>query len=162
MTEVSIKNDVPSPSSDLRIRAASAADVVEVYEIVEACQIRNLTQQHIKEELSRAHVWLHVGKLNTSPCAQAFLHAHYVVDQIEIIVLATHPSARRQGLASALLGRLIDSFRRSRFHGIYLEVRQSNVAAQELYSKFGFEVTGRRLRYYTDNDEDALLMSLPL
>jgi ribosomal-protein-alanine N-acetyltransferase len=42
----------------------------------------------------------------------------------------------------------------------FLEVRESNLAAQEMYRKFGYEETGRRRRYYKDNDEDAILMNL--
>ena len=42
----------------------------------------------------------------------------------------------------------------------FLEVRESNLAAQEMYRKFGYEKTGRRKRYYKDNDEDAILMTL--
>jgi ribosomal-protein-alanine N-acetyltransferase len=42
-----------------------------------------------------------------------------------------------------------------------LEVRESNVAAQELYRSFGFDVAGRRERYYTDDHEDALVMTTP-
>ena len=38
----------------------------------------------------------------------------------------------------------------------FLEVRESNLAAQEMYRKFGFEEAGRRKRYYKDNDEDAM------
>jgi ribosomal-protein-alanine N-acetyltransferase len=41
-----------------------------------------------------------------------------------------------------------------------LEVRESNLAAQAMYQKFGFEVTGRRSGYYRDNSEAALLMTL--
>ncbi|HSM38624.1 MAG TPA: hypothetical protein VK838_04760, partial [Candidatus Limnocylindrales bacterium] len=42
-----------------------------------------------------------------------------------------------------------------------LEVRVSNVAAQALYRRFGFEAGGRRPRYYTDDGEDALVMTTP-
>ena len=42
----------------------------------------------------------------------------------------------------------------------FLEVRASNVAAQAMYYKFGYEEVGRRPRYYKDNDEDAILMTL--
>lgn len=42
----------------------------------------------------------------------------------------------------------------------FLEVRESNIAAQEMYRKFGYEKIGRRRRYYRDNDEDAILMNL--
>jgi ribosomal-protein-alanine N-acetyltransferase len=43
---------------------------------------------------------------------------------------------------------------------VYLEVRRSNLAAQELYTKFGFETTGVRPRYYSNNHEDAIMMTL--
>ena len=42
-----------------------------------------------------------------------------------------------------------------------LEVRASNEAAQALYRAFGFDVAGRRARYYTDDGEDALVMTTP-
>jgi ribosomal-protein-alanine N-acetyltransferase len=42
----------------------------------------------------------------------------------------------------------------------FLEVRESNAAAQEMYRQFGYEAVGRRKRYYKDTDEDAILMNL--
>lgn len=88
------------------------------------------------------------------------LVAWMLVDEIHIATIATHPEFRRQGIGSRLLAhtlrRAIDDGARSSF----LEVRESNLAAQEMYRKFGYEPTGRRKRYYKDNDEDAILMSL--
>ncbi len=83
-----------------------------------------------------------------------------IVDEAHVATIATHPDFRRQGIAKNLLAhalrRLIDEGARSSF----LEVRESNFAAQEMYRKFGYEETGRRRRYYSDNDEDAILMNL--
>ncbi len=83
-----------------------------------------------------------------------------IVDEAHVATIATHPDFRRQGIAKSLLAhallRLIDEGARSSF----LEVRESNLAAQEMYRKFGYEETGRRRRYYSDNDEDAILMTL--
>jgi ribosomal-protein-alanine N-acetyltransferase len=83
-----------------------------------------------------------------------------IVDEAHVATIATHPHFRRKGIAKRLLSyalrKLIEQGARSSF----LEVRESNVAAQELYRKFGYEETGRRLRYYKDNDEDAILMNL--
>jgi ribosomal-protein-alanine N-acetyltransferase len=42
-----------------------------------------------------------------------------------------------------------------------LEVRETNLAAQEMYREFGYKASGRRKRYYKDTDEDAILMTLP-
>jgi [ribosomal protein S18]-alanine N-acetyltransferase len=83
-----------------------------------------------------------------------------IVDEAHVATIATDPEYRRQGIGRRLLAhalrRLITDGARSSF----LEVRESNVAAQDMYRKFGYEVTGRRRRYYRDNDEDAILMTL--
>lgn len=84
-----------------------------------------------------------------------------IADEIHIGTLATHPAHRRQGIARRLLiEALVDSAERGA-RLVTLEVRESNQAAQELYRGFGFEVVGRRKGYYHDNNEDALLMTLP-
>ena len=82
------------------------------------------------------------------------------VDEAHVATLATHPDFRRQGIAQKLL---IHTLRYTFDEGAvssFLEVRESNIAAQEMYHKFGYENTGRRKRYYKDNDEDAILMTL--
>jgi len=82
------------------------------------------------------------------------------VDDVHIATIATHPDFRRQGIGQKLL---IHTLRYTSGEGAvssFLEVRESNLAAQELYRKFGYENTGRRKRYYKDNGEDAILMTL--
>src|SRR5512138_1911784 len=83
-----------------------------------------------------------------------------IVDEAHVATIATHPDFRRQGVAKSLLShallRLIDEGA----HSSFLEVRESNFAAQDMYHKFGYEEAGRRRRYYKDNDEDAILMNL--
>jgi len=83
-----------------------------------------------------------------------------LVEEAHVATLATHPDLRRQGIAKKLLAHalryLIDEGAQTSF----LEVRASNIAAQEMYRKFGYEESGRRRRYYKDNDEDAILMNL--
>jgi len=83
-----------------------------------------------------------------------------IVDEAHVATLATHPDFRRQGIGKRLLAhallRMIEDGARTSF----LEVRESNIAAQEMYRKFGYEEAGRRRRYYKDNDEDAILMNL--
>lgn len=88
------------------------------------------------------------------------LVAWLMVDEVHIATLAIDPDFRRQGIAKSLLShalrRLIEEGARSSF----LEVRESNLAAREMYRKLGYQQTGRRRRYYRDNDEDAILMTL--
>lgn len=86
--------------------------------------------------------------------------AWLLVDEAHIATLATHPDFRRQGIARKLLIFSLQSMMSEGALTSVLEVRESNAAAQEMYRKFGFEESGRRPRYYRDNDEDAILMTL--
>ena len=74
-----------------------------------------------------------------------------------IMNVAVDPDERRTGVATALLEALLERVgdKRARYT---LEVRQSNLAAIELYQRFGFRTAGLRRRYYQDNGEDALIM----
>jgi ribosomal-protein-alanine N-acetyltransferase len=83
-----------------------------------------------------------------------------LVDEMHIATIATHPDYRRQGIASKLLLHTLLKSMDEGARTSFLEVRESNQAAQEMYLKFGYEKTGRRKRYYRDNDEDAILMLL--
>ena len=86
--------------------------------------------------------------------------AWLLVDEIHIATIATHPDFRRQGIASRLLSHTLWYAQKEGARSSFLEVRESNLAAQEMYRKFGFEEAGRRKHYYRDNDEDAILMNL--
>lgn len=86
--------------------------------------------------------------------------AWLIVDEVHIATIATHPDSRRQGVARKLLAHTLQQLKEEGAQSSFLEVRASNFAAQEMYRKFGYEETGVRPRYYRDNDEDALLMTL--
>ena len=85
-----------------------------------------------------------------------------IVDEAHIATLATHPDFRRQGIAKRLLVAALKNAYAEGARTALLEVRAGNDAAQTMYRKFGFEVVGRRERYYKDNNEDAVLMTLHL
>jgi ribosomal-protein-alanine N-acetyltransferase len=80
------------------------------------------------------------------------------VDAWHIMNLAVETECRRAGVASTLLDRLFDLTAGDARRGYTLEVRVSNRAAIALYEGFGFEASGLRRGYYTDNREDALIM----
>ena len=81
-----------------------------------------------------------------------------VLDEAHIATLAVHPDLRRRGLGRMILSCALEEAAGEGAKLAYLEVRESNKAAQYLYRRFGFEVTGRRPRYYVT--EDAVLMTL--
>lgn len=85
-----------------------------------------------------------------------------IMDEAHIATIATHPKFRRVGVGSQLLENALQSAVAEGARTAFLEVRAGNSVAQDLYKKFGFIEDGRRLKYYKDNKEDAVLMSLEL
>ncbi len=81
-----------------------------------------------------------------------------MVDEAHITTIATHPSFRRRGLGEFLLVSLIDIAYNIGAKWVTLEARVSNYTAQNLYRKYGFREAGVRHRYYSDNQEDAVIM----
>jgi ribosomal-protein-alanine N-acetyltransferase len=81
-----------------------------------------------------------------------------MVDEGHITTIAVAPAQRGQGIGELLLNGLIDQAIDIQASRLTLEVRISNESAQRLYLKYGFEPSGTRPRYYTDNGEDALIM----
>jgi ribosomal-protein-alanine N-acetyltransferase len=81
-----------------------------------------------------------------------------MVDEAHITTFAVHPDARRRRIGERLLQRIFDVAAELNAEWITLEVRASNLAAQRLYEKYGFHRAGVRRRYYSDNNEDALIM----
>ncbi len=84
-----------------------------------------------------------------------------MVGEAHIVAVAVRPECRRRGLGELLLGRAIELAFEHGQEVVTLEVRSSNSGAQTLYSKYGFINIGVRRRYYSDNGEDALIMSTP-
>lgn len=78
----------------------------------------------------------------------------------EILTIAVAARARRQGIGSVLLERLVEIAREHEAENIFLEVRASDRGPQRLYERAGFVAVGRRKNYYSD--DDALVMHLPL
>lgn len=82
-----------------------------------------------------------------------------VLDEGQITNIATHPDHRRRGLARRVVGALLDEARARGLVTVSLEVRESNIAAIELYRSFGFVTVGKRARFYTHPVESALVMT---
>lgn len=82
-----------------------------------------------------------------------------MVDESHITTFAVLPAYRRRGIGGLLLSELMRLSADLGAAVVTLEVRLSNAAARRLYQQFGFKPVGVRPRYYTDNGEDALIMT---
>ena len=97
------------------------------------------------------------------PCAYAI--AMYGVQEVHLLNLTVAPQWQHGGLARSLLGRLVERSHESGARWLWLEVRQSNQRARQVYARYGFEHVAQRPAYYPaagGQREDACVMRLAL
>ena len=82
-----------------------------------------------------------------------------MVDEAHVVTVAVAPAVRGRGYGRLLVHALIELARREGMGAATLEVRVSNEAARALYREYGFHEVGVRKRYYSDNKEDAVIMT---
>lgn len=104
-----------------------------------------------------------IGGSSASYSKKAFIAGYistwFILDEAHVTAIAVREHQRGVGLGELLLMNSIDEAIRNRAQTVTLEVRVSNNTAQSLYKKYGFKYVGVRKRYYTDNNEDAHIMT---
>lgn len=105
-----------------------------------------------------SHCWVVEADRPTGALIAAVMVFYHIVDEVHIATIAVDERCRRMGIASRLIEELLRYCQMYQANRVFLEVRQSNLAAQTLYKKHGFVLNGVRKGYYSDNHEDALLM----
>ena len=92
------------------------------------------------------------------PSIVAYTFLRRVENELHILKIAVTPALRRRGIGTWFLNRCFTMGAQQGADSVYLEVRPSNIPAIKLYEKLGFDEIGRRPNYYTDSNEDALIM----
>jgi ribosomal-protein-alanine N-acetyltransferase len=92
-------------------------------------------------------------------CIVGFVGLWIMADEAHITSIAVRESRRREGIGELLMVSAIDIARELKANIVTLEARVSNTGAHQLYSRYGFNKVGIRKGYYTDNREDAVVMS---
>lgn len=140
---------------------------------IESMRVADLPAVHAVERASFDTPWppeAYRSELETNRLAQylvvragdeiiGFGGMWLMVDEAHIITFAIHPQWRRQHIGDRLLLAMLDIAVDAGANETTLEVRLSNLPARRLYEKFGFRPVGLRPRYYSDNGEDALIMT---
>lgn len=139
----------------IEIQRLCAEDIDAVYRIECACFTDAYTKETFERELTNKISYYITARIDGVIVGYAGMWR--IVDEAEVISIASAPEFQRCGVGTALLEHLVTECARRAVQTIRLEVRQGNLAAQQLYQKFGFEPYGIRKRYY-DNTEDAILM----
>jgi ribosomal-protein-alanine N-acetyltransferase len=98
-------------------------------------------------------------RLNTSEDMVGFSGFWMMMREAHIIAIGVRDGYRQLGIGEGLLIATIELAQILNANVVTLEVRASNKIAQELYEKYGFQAVGRRLRYYSSDGEDAIIMS---
>ena len=95
---------------------------------------------------------------------EGYLIARKIVDEYEILSLATDIDKRRKGIGGMLLNKIINKSKKEKIKRILLEVSLKNVAAIRMYKKFGFKIIGKRINYYNQDSglSDAYTMEKKL
>lgn len=146
------------------IDAMSERDLREVAEIERTCGLSHWGYEAYRAEMLRPETIMFVARRREASGDErlhGFIAARLIGNELHINNIAVRPAARRQGIGGALLRAATRSAVQRGAHTILLEVRASNRAAQELYLRHGFQISGRRANYYRTPPEDALVMTGP-
>lgn len=143
-----------------RIRPASLADVPSLAELERVCFSDPWTAAGIREtiqyETARAFVAEDRDQI------VGYVMARISGEEGEILDLAVRPELRRRGIGRKLLLSVWNALGSEGVRELYLEVRESNRAAIELYRGHGFRPVGLRPRYYRNPAEDAIVLRAAL
>ncbi|OPJ56030.1 ribosomal protein S18-alanine N-acetyltransferase [Alkalithermobacter paradoxus] len=135
------------------LRESDIDDLVEIENLVFPIP---WNKDAFKKELSNKLARYVVIEYNSK--VVAFGGIWLIVDEGHITNIAVHPDYTGKGLGNVVVEGLISECRKNNILSMTLEVRRSNVIAQNLYTKYGFKMVGVRPEYYSDNKEDALIM----
>jgi [ribosomal protein S18]-alanine N-acetyltransferase len=143
-------------------RVSDPADLDAVAALESATFTNPWTRDMLERELRQSDVArVYVVRLPGCPVA-AFCACWLVYDELHINTIAVDARFRRLGIASALMKHLLTEAARHGAHRTFLEVRRSNLPAQRLYESLGFTIAAVRRNYYSQPEEDALVLSLAM
>ena len=142
---------------ELELRRLELGDLDAIERIERASYRTPWSRSMFASELAKPSS-LSFGAVDETGALVGYLVLSRYVDAWHVLNVAVAPERRREGIASALLHRLLELTKDDSLRGYTLEVRVSNLGAVRLYERFGFRSKGVRRGYYTDNREDALIM----
>ena len=144
---------------DESIRAVSLDDLDDIMEIEKLSFVAPWTKRLFEETLISPISSSFIMKQGQATLGYIILYS--VADEAHILNIAVHPQYRGKGCASSLIKHVLEFFEEKKdVHEFFLEVREGNMCAISLYKRFGFEKIGKRKKYYSETNEDALVMCL--
>lgn len=140
------------------IRPVREEDLVQILNIEKASFTSPWSRVSFLSELYNRYSICRLAE--NSGTIAGYIFVRHISDECHILTLAVHELYRRSGVASMLLKDILNDVRSDGCQHIFLEVRASNIAAQNLYDKFNFVKSRIRKGYYQNPEEDAVEMML--
>ena len=147
-------------TSSLSLRSITSSDVPEVARIETRAFSTPWSEETFNSLLKRSGVELWVAEWGDELAAYAILWK--VLDEGELANIAVRSDLRGRGIGSGLLSRMLEVAEDSGVRSLYLEVRESNGLAREMYARRGFHEIGVRKGYYEGPREDARVLKKSL
>lgn len=140
----------------MRVVKMQLEHVAAVAEMERQCFSDPWSEKSVASELNNPlSLWL-IAEVDG--VVAGYVGSQTVLDSADMMNLAVSQSFRRQGIGERLVNCLTEELKEKGVKTLLLEVRISNEPARELYQKLGFEVVGKRPRYYEKPREDALIL----
>lgn len=140
----------------LRLESASESDIGSVLEIERRSFAKPWTRFLFLEELSNPNSFNYLIKCGDT--VAAYICFRLAANEMDILRIAVAEQWRRKGLASIILRESLKSAEEKNTGAAYLEVGSENLPAVSFYKKLGFAEVGKRLGYYSESGENALVM----
>lgn len=143
-------------ASNLVIEKMTSEDINGVFEVEKNCFEDYWSKESFMKELKNDVARYLVAKIEGK--VVGYVGMWLVMDEGHITNVAVHKDYRGQKIGDLLVQELINLCKLNNIVAMTLEVRVSNVVAQNLYKKYGFKLAGIRKEYYSNNKEDAMIM----
>ncbi|MCK4956700.1 MAG: ribosomal protein S18-alanine N-acetyltransferase [Candidatus Cloacimonetes bacterium] len=138
------------------IRKMQISDLPEVLKIETELFSDVWTEQMFVEEINTQVSYV----LELDNEIAGYICGWKLYDEFNITNVAVSKKYQQKGYGKLLVDFIITEIAKENFHILFLEVRESNLAAIKLYERVGFNEVGRRKKYYKNPTEDAILMNL--
>ncbi|TXR51252.1 ribosomal protein S18-alanine N-acetyltransferase [Reinekea thalattae] len=140
----------------MKVELAELSQLKSVTALSQSCSESDLSEAFIAKAIKKQQLWC----WTIDSAIVGFIVESQVLDEAELIQLIVHPSFRRQGYASIMLAYWHQSIVDRQVTQAFLEVRDGNSPAENLYKKHGYELLNKRKNYYQHDNQlfDALVM----
>ena len=144
--------------NNITVRKMTVLDVKQVIIIENICCLNSVCEDTFLKQLYLPFAHFFVAEVEKSRKIAGYLGMWAVLNEAQVINIAVHPKYRKIGIASYLMKHMIKTCHNIQIDKIFLELRESNIQAINLYKKFGFYENGKRDFYYSNPKENAILM----